>query len=43
MLNKCLKCGEPGHRSNERCPKNLNLVEVEVSKAEVNDVEDEDD
>lgn len=36
MLNKCLKCGEPGHQSSD-CPKtNLNLVEAEGGKVEVN-------
>lgn len=43
ILNKCLKCREPRHRSNEYRPKNLNLVKTKVSKVEVNDVEDGDD
>lgn len=41
MLNKCLKYGKPGHRSNKCYPKNLNLVEAEVGEAEVNDEEDD--
>ena len=38
MLNKCLKCGGPRHRSNDCRLKNLNLVEAEAGDAEVNSV-----
>lgn len=40
MLNKCLKCGEPSHRSSDYLPENLNLIEAEVSETEVNNVKD---
>lgn len=44
MLNKCLKCGEPRHRSNDCRLKNLNLVEAEAGDVEVNNVvKDKDD
>lgn len=43
MLNKCLKCREPGHRSSDYHLKNLNLVEAKVSKIELNNVENGDD
>lgn len=43
MLRKCFKYREPRYRSNVCRSKNLNLVEVEVREAEMNDVGDEDD
>lgn len=36
MMNKCLKCGELGHQTNECRPKDLNLVEAKISEVEVN-------
>lgn len=42
MMNKCLKCREPSHRSSDYL-KILNLVEAKVSKIELNDVESGDD
>lgn len=38
MLNKCLKCREPRHRSNDCRLKNLNLVKAEAGDAKVNNV-----
>ena len=43
MSNKCFKCGEPRHRSSDCCSKNLNLVEVEVGEAKMNEVKDRKD
>ena len=43
MLNKCLKCGEPGHRLNDFHPKNLSLIEVKVGESEVNNIKDGND
>lgn len=37
-----LKCGESVHRSSVYHCKNLNLVEAEVNKAKLSDVEDRD-